>query len=63
LLLPADDFRGYVEAVDRLLASEDERRQMGRAAAAYVRQVHDLEQNYSSVEDRLLEMVDASTAI
>ena len=60
LLLPAYDTRAYVQAVDRLLSSEDERGQMGRAAAAYVRRKHDLQQNYSAVEDKLLEIVEAS---
>ncbi len=58
-LLPAYDTRAYVETVDRLLSSKDVRAQMGRAAAAFVRQKHDLQQNYSAVEDRLLEAVGA----
>lgn len=58
-LLPPGDLPAYAAAVDRLLGSGEERRQMGRAAAAYVRQAHDLRQNYRAVEDKLVEIVGA----
>ncbi len=59
-LLPADDSQAYVQAVDRLLDSKAARREMGRAAALYVRQEHDLQKNYSAVEDKLVEVVESS---
>ena len=56
-LTPAQDTDAYVEAVDRLLQNVELRSEMGRAAAAYVRQQHDLQINYRGVENRLLEIV------
>ncbi|KPJ77462.1 MAG: hypothetical protein AMJ54_08115, partial [Deltaproteobacteria bacterium SG8_13] len=53
-LLPADDTRAYAQAIDRLLSAKAERREMGRAAAAYVRKEHDLQRNYRAVEDKLV---------
>lgn len=57
LLTPLDDMDAFVEAVERLLADEALRRRMGRAAARYVREAHDLNKNYGQAEARLIEIV------
>jgi glycosyltransferase involved in cell wall biosynthesis len=57
LLLPINQMDDYVRSIDMLLNKDDMRRQMGRAAEAYVRQAHDLSKNYSKVAEKLLEIV------
>ena len=60
LLLSANDTRASVDAIDRLIGNKAARREMGRAAAGYIRQEHDLQKNYSAVEDKLGEIVESS---
>ncbi|MFC1815361.1 glycosyltransferase family 4 protein [Thermodesulfobacteriota bacterium] len=51
------DFDQFVKAIDKLLAKEDLRKQMGRAAQAYVRKNHDIDKNYKKIEVVLKELV------
>lgn len=56
-LVSFQDGPGFVGAVERLLSDADLRREMGRAAARYVRSRHDLNANYGAMERMLEEMV------
>jgi len=56
-LVSFQDGPGFVGAVERLLSDADLRREMGRAAARYVRSRHDLNANYGVMERMLGEMV------
>ena len=47
----------FADAIDRLLKDSQLRQQMGRAAQLYVRQEHDLNQNYQKMGDMLQELV------
>jgi glycosyltransferase involved in cell wall biosynthesis len=49
-LVPMYDSGRFAEAIGRLLADEDLRRQMGKAGRAYVRRAHDLNRNYRKME-------------
>ncbi len=57
LLVPAFDARAFKEAIARLLDDVELRRRMGRAGKAYVRQNHNLHQNYKIMEDVLERIV------
>ena len=61
-LLPVYDTDAYVKSVDRLLTSTQLRREMSRAATAYVKQAHDLQRNYRAVERKLTEIAEAASA-
>jgi glycosyltransferase involved in cell wall biosynthesis len=50
LLAPLDDPDAFVRAVEDLLVDAGRRRNMGRAAQAYIRRKHDLSKNYGGVE-------------
>ena len=50
LLVPLDDPDAFVRAVEDLLVDAGRRRNMGRAALAYIRRKHDLSKNYAGVE-------------
>jgi glycosyltransferase involved in cell wall biosynthesis len=50
LLAPLDDPDAFVRAVEDLLVDAGRRRNMGRAAQAYIRRKHDLSKNYAGVE-------------
>jgi glycosyltransferase involved in cell wall biosynthesis len=50
LLAPLDDPDAFVRAVEDLLVDAGRRRNMGRAALAYIRRKHDLSKNYAGVE-------------
>ena len=50
LLVPMYALEPFVAAIKRLLSDKNLRRQMGRAAKAYVRQCHDLDRNYQALE-------------
>jgi glycosyltransferase involved in cell wall biosynthesis len=56
LLVPPFDGIAFEEAIARLLNDAQLRRRMGRAAYSYVRQNHDLNQNYLQI-DRILQAV------
>jgi len=56
LLLPMNQMDDYVKSIDGLLKAENMRRRMGRAAAVYIRQTHDLNNNYRKMEEKLLEI-------
>jgi glycosyltransferase involved in cell wall biosynthesis len=58
-LVPSFDALRFSEAMVRLLSDADLRRQMGEAAGRYVRERHDLRQNYRVVEDVLLGLAKA----
>lgn len=49
-LVPLYAARPFADAIERLLQNKDLRRQMGRAAHAYIRQTHDLSKNYQKME-------------
>lgn len=57
LLVPAFDAKAFEEAIARFLNDFDLRRRMGRAGKAYVRQKHDLNQNYKKMECVIQEIV------
>lgn len=56
-LTEMDDNAAFDAAVLRLLHDTALRREMGNAAAAYVRRNHDLQQNYQQVEQVMQELV------
>lgn len=56
LLVPPFDGKAFGQAIARLLNDAQLRRRMGRAAHFYVRQNHDLNQNYLQI-DRILQAV------
>lgn len=58
LLAPLDDPDAFVRTVEELLVDAGRRRNMGRAAQAYIRQKHDLSKNYASVERVLSRIAD-----
>lgn len=57
LLVPMYAAEPFADAVGRLLKDSQLRRKMGRAAQAYVRQNHDLNQNYHKMEHALQDIV------
>lgn len=57
LLVPMYAEGLFMDAVDRLLKDAALRRKMGKAAQSYVRQSHDLNQNYKLMEGILQEIV------
>ncbi|UCF95737.1 MAG: glycosyltransferase family 4 protein [Desulfobacterales bacterium] len=57
LLVPLNAFERFCGAVARLLGQPDLRRQMGEAARLYVREAHDLNENYRGVEATLRRVV------
>jgi glycosyltransferase involved in cell wall biosynthesis len=56
-LVPMYAAEPFADAIDRLLKDSQLRRQMGRAAQSYVRQEHDLNQNYQKMEHVLQTIV------
>ena len=57
LLVPMYAAEPFADAIDRLLKDPQLRRKMGRTAQSYVRQEHDLNQNYQKMEHVLKTMV------
>ncbi len=57
ILVPMYDLSSFANAIAALLADRDQRRQMGRAAAAYVREHHDINKNYRILEMELEKIV------
>lgn len=57
------EIQEFNEAIERLIGDEGLRRQMGKAASDYVRRRHDLQMNYQTVEDILLELVKRKGAL
>jgi glycosyltransferase involved in cell wall biosynthesis len=57
LLVPAFDAKAFEEAIARLLNDFELRHKMGSAGKAYVRQNHNLNQNYKIMEDLLQHIV------
>jgi glycosyltransferase involved in cell wall biosynthesis len=57
LLVPMYAAELFADAIDRLLKDSQLRRKMGRAAQSYVRQTHDLNQNYQKMEHVLQTLV------
>ena len=55
-LVPAHEMATFVDAANRLLSDRQLRRQMGQAAASYVRASHNLELNYQELE-RVLQKI------
>ena len=53
LLVPYNTFESFVDALERLLTQKHLRQEMSQAARIYVRQFHDLQQNYQ-IMDRIL---------
>jgi glycosyltransferase involved in cell wall biosynthesis len=49
-LVPLNDSRRFAEAIGNLLSDGELRRKMGEAAKDYVRENHDLDQNYQKLE-------------
>ena len=56
-LVPMYATKPFADAIERLLKDSELRRRMGRAARSYVRQKHDLDQNYQKMEGVLQEIV------
>jgi glycosyltransferase involved in cell wall biosynthesis len=56
LLVPMYANGLFADAIERLVKDADLRRKMGQAAQAYVRQNHDLNQNYQKM-DRILQAI------
>ena len=57
LLTPMLETGPFIRAVDALLSNDNLRQKMGRAAQSYVREKHDLKQNYRKVDDVLRRIV------
>jgi len=55
-LVPAYDFDTFTQSIGKLLNEPDLRYKMGRAACAHVRDKHDLEKNYRTME-RVLDII------
>jgi glycosyltransferase involved in cell wall biosynthesis len=53
ILLPPFAFEPYIEAMDVLLSDKGLRRKMGQEGQKYVREAHDLDQNYQQLEAAL----------
>jgi glycosyltransferase involved in cell wall biosynthesis len=49
-LVPLFAFESYLQALDTLLSDKGLRRKMGQAGQSYVRESHDLDQNYQKLE-------------
>ena len=47
----------FADAIDRLLTDSQLRRRMGRAAESYIRDRHDLNQNYQKMESVLKDII------
>ena len=56
ILVPAFDFKSFVDGIETLLDNEALRRQMGEMGKRYVNKHHDLNANYRIVEDVLLDL-------
>ncbi len=56
-LRPMFELEPFVKAIDDLVANKAMRRRMGKAAQSYVRQRHDLNQNYRKVDEVLQRVV------
>jgi glycosyltransferase involved in cell wall biosynthesis len=56
-LVPLFAFEPYLQALETLLSDKGLRRKMGQAGERYVRQVHDLDQNYLQLEMALTHLV------
>lgn len=54
---PSFDEQAFTEAIGRLVQEPELRRRLGRQAVDYVRDVHDLNKNYSAMEAKLQELV------
>ncbi len=59
LITPSYDMEAFVAAIERLLLDPTLRQDMGRAAMARVRRLHDLFSNYVQVEQTILDRCDA----
>ena len=57
LLVSAFDAGAFEEAIARLLKDSELRRKMGRTAQSYIRQKHDLNQNYQKMEGVIQKIV------
>jgi glycosyltransferase involved in cell wall biosynthesis len=57
LLVPIYAAKPFADAIERLLKDSQLRRRMGRAARSYVRQKHDLNENYKKMETVIREIV------
>ena len=56
-LVPPFAFEPYLQALDKLLSDKELRRKMGQEGQKYVRQAHDLDQNYQQLETALTGVV------
>ncbi len=56
-LVPPYAAKPFADAIERLLKNKDLRRQMGRAARSHIRQNHDLNQNYQTLENVLQSII------
>ena len=56
-LVPMYAAEPFADAIDRLLKDSQLRRKMGRAAKSYIRQKHDLNQNYQKMENVLQSII------
>jgi glycosyltransferase involved in cell wall biosynthesis len=56
-LVPLFAFEPYLQALDRLLSDKGLRRKMGQEGQKYVRQTHDLDQNYKQLEMALTVLI------
>ena len=57
-LVPLFAFESYLQALDTLLSDKGLRRKMGKAGQSYVRESHDLDQNYQQLEMALTHVAD-----
>ena len=53
IITPSFNAQTFAEAVRKLLADDARRKKMGRRAAHYVREEHDLHRNYAAMEQEM----------
>ena len=58
ILVPMYDSDLFADAISRCLTNTDLRQKMGKAARAYVRQMHDIQKNYQKLETMLCGIVE-----
>jgi glycosyltransferase involved in cell wall biosynthesis len=63
LLVPMYALDQFADAIARIISNADLRHEMGKAAQAYVREIHDLNENYRKLGVALNKIVENSPEI
>lgn len=62
ILVPMYDSDLFADAISRFITNTDLRQKMGKAARAYVREMHDIQKNYQELETMLRRIVEQAHA-